>query len=153
MWWRSVRDDKSSSRGRSGSCSDQDGLGIPSRSAPASTRDVLTAKVKDLLRELRAGGDRVGDGLLVNLALGQVERAGRRWRAEDPKRRFSPLALGRPALLERDVEILLALRAANPGADCRAEFAQAIGARKQRARIRDRDADKRIAEMTSRSVE
>jgi hypothetical protein len=146
-----VRDDIPGSRRQSGSSSDQDGLGIPSRSARASSRDILIDKLEGAVRELKAAGDRVGHDLLLNLALGQVERAIRRWRAENPSSRYPSFPLGRPAVLDKDVEDLLALREANPGSDCRAEFEKGTSVGKQRARIRYRDADERIAEMTSKS--
>jgi hypothetical protein len=151
MWCRSVRDDIPGSRGQSGSSSDQGGLGIPSRSAPAPTREILKATFKNALRELEADKDRVCDELWLNLAFGQVERVIRRWRAENPKSRFSPTRLGRRPLLERDVELLRALRAANPGSDCRAEFDKAISVGKQQARIRYQVADKKMAETASKS--
>jgi hypothetical protein len=107
------------------------------------------------LRELKADGGRVGHEFLVNLALGQVERAIRRWRAKNPKSRFSLLRLerrGRPPLLDGDVEDLRALRAADPDSDGQAKFKKQTGVGKQRARIRYQAAAKRIAKTTSKPV-
>jgi hypothetical protein len=157
MWCRSVRDDKSGSRGQDGSPSDSDGLGIPSRSAPASPLEILIGKLErglheakaleHALREVRADGDRFE--LWLNLMLGQVEQATRRWRAESPSSRpqtFFPL--GRPPALDEDVLLLRALRSAKPGLDCRAEFTATLlsrGFSKHWVRTRYRAADGAIA--------
>ena len=148
MWYRSVRDDNSGSRGPDGSPRDPDGLGIPSRSAPASTREILIDGLERALREAKDDEDWAGHELLVNLALGQVEQAIKRWRAEDPSSRpqtFFPL--GRPTVLEGDVQLLLDLRRARPGSDCRKEFTAALlsrGLTKERARTRYRDANTEV---------
>jgi hypothetical protein len=149
MWRGSVRSDIPSSRGQSGSSGDQDGLGIPSRSAPASATDVLIDKLESALRELKADGDRVGHELLQSLALGQAEQAIRRWRAEKPSRSRRIISLGRPTVLEGDVRLLRALREANPNSDCWVEFSGAIGRGfgKHWVRARYREANRAIATM------
>jgi hypothetical protein len=57
--------------------------------------------------------------------------------------------MGRPAVRDGDVELLLALFAANPGSDCGAEFAEAVGRNltKHRVRVRYREAAAAIAKM------
>jgi hypothetical protein len=132
MWCASVHSTINSLRRPGGSLCDPD-VGISSRSASAALIDAL----KRALHEHP-------DDLSLNLALGQVEQAIWRWRAENPEARpEAALPLGRPSVLDGDVERLLALRAANPGSGCRREFERWTGAGKQRARIRYRDANAR----------
>jgi hypothetical protein len=66
MWCRSVRDDKTGSRGQDGSPSDPDGLGIPSRSAPASPREIL---IRHLEFALDAFRNDENEGWWLNMAL------------------------------------------------------------------------------------
>jgi hypothetical protein len=148
MWCRSVRDNKSGLREQGGGSSDQDGLGIPSRSAPALSRENLRNKLECALREVNT--DRDSTELFLNLALGQLEQAIRRWRAESPSSRpdlFVPL--GRPTVLGEDVRLLRALRKADPSSDCRVEFAKAIGRKigKRQINARFLAADRAIAKM------
>ena len=147
MWCRSVRDDNSSSRGQGGSSSDPDGFGIPSRSAPASTSEILLDSLELALREFRADGN--GADFLRNAALGQVERAIKRWRAEDPASRSLFGHRGRPpTVLEADVQLLLDLRKAKPGFNCRKDFTDMLlrrGFSKHRAGERYRAATAKIA--------
>ena len=149
MWCRSVPDDNSSSRGQSGSSSDPDGFGIPSRSAPASTDGILIDSLEQALRELRADGAGIGANFLRNAALGQVERAIKRWRAEDPASRSLFGHRGRPpTVLEADVQLLLDLRKAKPGFNCRKDFTDMLlrrGFSKHRAGERYRAATAKIA--------
>jgi hypothetical protein len=139
------------SRGQDGSPSDQGGLGIPSRSAPASLREILIDKFERALRELKADGDGLRSDFARNCALGQVEQAIQRWRAESPSSRphaFFPL--GRPPVLDEDLPLLRALRKAKPGADCRAEFSATLlrrGFGKHWVGARYRAADRAIAKM------
>jgi hypothetical protein len=145
-----MRDDKSGSRGPDGSPRGPDGLGIRSRSAPASASEILIEKLERALRELRAGGDGPWPNLLRNLAFGQVEQAIQRWRAENPSSRpptFFPL--GRPAVIDRDVELLLDLCKANPRSDGWAEFAGTFDRTKSKGwiRARYRAASRKIAKM------
>ena len=153
MWWRSVRGDKTSSRGPDGSPRGPDGLGIPSRPAPASTSKILVEKLELALRAATDDEDKVGHGLLLNLAIGQVEQAIQRWRAEDPSLRHpSFIPLGRPTVLEEDVQLLLDLRKAKPGSDCRKEFTAARlsrGLTKGTSRTRYRDAVAKIESVQS----
>jgi hypothetical protein len=141
MWCRSVRDGNSCSRG-------PDTPDIQSRSAPASTREILIGPFERASRALKTHDD-----FCLNLALGQVEQAIRRWRAESPSSRpetFFPL--GRPPVLDEDVPLLRALRKAKPGSDCRAEFASTLlsrGFSKHWVSARYRAADKAIAKMES----
>jgi hypothetical protein len=153
MWCRSVRGDKSGSRGQGGSPGDQDGIGIPSRSAPASSHDSLIDALENALRLLNTDAGIVGHEFSVNIALGHVEREIRRWWAKKPKSRFSLLGLekrGRPPVLARDVKDLRDLRAANPGSDCYEEFKKRTGVGQQQARIRYKAADKKIAKTRRR---
>jgi hypothetical protein len=130
-----VRDEITSLRGPDGSPSRPDVIGIPSRPAPTASHENLIAALERALREHR-------DDFGFNLALGQVERAIQHWRADNPAARPQPLLpLGRPSVLDGDVERLLALRAANPGSDCRLEFMRGTEASKPRARVRYRNAD------------
>ncbi len=144
MWWRSVPDDVSSSRGQDGSPSDQGGLGIPPRSAPASSspppgsREELISHLEFALRAFKADEN---EGWWLNMALLAVEGGIQAWRAEHPQERPPGPSLGRPKVLDGDVQTLLAMRAAEPGSDCRAGFKKWTGAGKQQARIRYRDAD------------
>ena len=97
-------DDKSGSRGPDGSPCDPDGLGIPSRSAPASSRDTLIHHLEFALVKLRDGEEK---GWLLNLMLMGVEGAIKTWRAEtEPERRPGP-ATGRPPVVEGDAQMLL----------------------------------------------
>jgi hypothetical protein len=141
MWCRSVRDDHSRSSG-------PDGVGVPSRSAPASTREVLIEKLEHALRKLKADDDKTG--FWANLALGQVEQAIQRWRAENPSSRPpSYFPLGRPPVIDGDVELLLDLRKANPQSDGWAEFAGTFDRTLSKAwvRARYRAADRKIDKM------
>lgn len=147
-----MRDDKSSSRGPDGSPRDPDGVGIPSRSAPASTSDEkLIDRLERALHALKADGD--DSELWASLALGQVEQAIRRWRAESAARRYPFAPLGRPQVIVGDVELLLTLRNVNPGSDCQMEFAKTFGGQltKQRISARYRAADKAISKTNQRS--
>jgi hypothetical protein len=137
-------DDKSGSRGPDGSPCDPDGLGIPSRSAPASSRDLLIRHLKFALDASRDGEKK---GWWLNMALLAVEGAIQAWRAETPLVRPPSPPLGRPPVVEGDAQTLLNLRAANPHSDCRVEFEKWTGASKQRARIRYQDADAWAAEL------
>jgi hypothetical protein len=141
---RDEDDDDQSSRGQSGGSSGQDDVGIPSRSAPASSREELIGALERALGRFKK---RDSHELFLNLALGGVERAIRRWRAEDRSSRWRSPPVGRPLVLEGDVELVLALREANPGSDCKAEFAKAIGRKisKHRVRARFREASREIA--------
>jgi hypothetical protein len=110
----------------------------------------LRNKLECALREVNS--DRDSTELFLNLALGGVERAIRRWRAESPSSRpdlFVPL--GRPTVLGGDVRLLRALRKADPGSDCRVEFAKAIGRKISKRQINARflAADRAIAKMKS----
>jgi hypothetical protein len=62
----------------------------------------------------------------LNEALGDIEQAAQRWRAEDPSRRPSGGRRGRRKVINGDVQLLLKLRAANPDSDCRREFEAAL---------------------------
>ena len=137
-------DDKSGSRGPDGSPCDPDGLGIPSRSAPASSRDLLIRHLKFALDAFTDGEEK---GWWLNMALLNVEGAIQAWRAETPLVRPPGPPLGRPPVIEGDAQILLNLRAANPDSDCRVEFEKWTGANKQRARIRYQNADTWAAEL------
>jgi hypothetical protein len=64
-----VRGDKSGSRGQDGSPSDRDGLGILSRSAPASARDILKDKLECAPGSLKADDDSSLHGLSLNHAI------------------------------------------------------------------------------------
>lgn len=105
------------------------------------------------MRELRTGGDGVKPNFQQNLALGQVEQAIQRWRAENPSLRppsFFPL--GRPPLLEEDVQFLLDLRKAKPGFDCRNEFITTLlrrGFNKHWVGVRYRAANRALAKSES----
>jgi hypothetical protein len=90
----------------------------------------------------------------LNEALTGVETGIRRWRAESPSRTAPRGAWGRPTVLDREVRILLALRAANPGSDCRVKFADAIGRGlgKHRIQVRYRQADNAISKMERRAM-
>ena len=81
MWCRSVRDDKSGSRGPDGSPSDHDGVGIPSRSAPASTRESL---IRHLEFAFDAFRNDENEGWWLNMALHALEGGMQAWRAELP---------------------------------------------------------------------
>jgi hypothetical protein len=144
MWCRSVRDDKTGSRGQDGSPSDPDGLGIPSRSAPASPREIL---IRHLEFALDAFRNDENEGWWLNMALHALEGGMQAWRAETPLERPPGPSLGRPTVVEGDAQVLLRLRAATPGSDCRTEFEKWTRAGKQRARIRYQDADAMAAEL------
>jgi hypothetical protein len=154
MWWRSVRDDKNGSRGQDGSPSDPDGLGIPSRSAPASTREILIDRLESAVRELKADGDRIGQELLLNLALSAVEQAIQRWRVERPSSRSRGLFArrGRPSVLDEDVKRLTDLRNARPGSECEEEFVASFGRslHRQQILVRYRRAHKKISAQEHR---
>jgi hypothetical protein len=122
-----VHDDKTGSRGQSGSSSDQDGLGIPSRSAPASIPDessaTLIAAIErelDLIKFWNAP-------LMTHDAIRTIFKAGQKWLDGPRGSQFLP-SPGRPSLEDRDAQVLLDLRAANPGSDCWREFCLKIGA-------------------------
>jgi hypothetical protein len=141
-----VADDIPSSRGQDGSPSGPDGLGISSRSAPASSRERLIEAIEHALLALK--GDT--DGLWLNLALGKVEQAIERWRVERPSSRprlqHVLARRGRPTVLNEDVERLTDLRNAHPGSDCEAEFVASFGRslHRQQILIRYRRADEKI---------
>lgn len=144
MWCRSVADDIPGSRGQGGSPSDQDGLGIPPRSAPASTREILISKLEHALDLFRDDEEKAW---WQNIALMDVEGAIQTWRAETrPERPPGPLR-GRPPVVDRDAQTLLDLRAANPGSDCREIFEKRTRAEKQQARIRYQNANALVAEL------
>jgi hypothetical protein len=127
MWCRSVRDDKTGSRGQSGSSSDQDGLGIPSRSAPASTPDesseTLIAAIERELDLIKFWNE----PWMTHDAIQRISKAGQKWLDDHQELQFLP-GPGRPSLEDRDAEVLLDLRAATPGSDCWKEFCLKIGA-------------------------
>jgi integrase len=136
--------DKLGSRGQSGSSSDQDGLGIPSRSAPASSRDILTDHLGFAFGTFK---DNENEGWLLNMALQAVEGGAKAWRAETRLERPPGPSLGRPKVVDKDVQKLLEMRAAEPGSDCRTAFEKWTCAGKQAARIRYQKADAMAAEL------
>jgi hypothetical protein len=145
-----MRDDKSSSRGEDGSPSGPDGLGIPSRSAPASSSPPPGSReelISHLEFALRAFEDDENEGWWLNMALLAVEGGIQAWRAETPLERPPGPPLGRPKVVDDDAQKLLDLRAAKPGSNCRTDFERWTGAGQQRARIRYQDADARVAEL------
>ena len=146
MWWLSVRDDKSGSRGQGGSPSDPGGPVGPQGSAPASSRESL---IRHLEFALGAFRNDENEGWWLNMSLYAVEGGIQAWRAEHPQERPLGPSLGRPKVVDGDIQTLLAMRAAEPGSDCRAEFEKWTGAGKQQARIRyqDADAEARIISM------
>jgi len=137
MWCRSVRDDKSGSRGQDGSPSDQGGLGIPPRSAPASSSDescaVLITAIERELELIKFWNA----PWMTHDAIQRISKAGQKWLDDHQELQFLP-GPGRPSLKDDDTEVLLDLRAANPGSDCWKEFCLKIGAhltvRQQRRR-------------------
>jgi hypothetical protein len=139
-----MRDDKSGSRGPDGSPSGHDGVGIPSRPAPASTRESL---IRHLEFAFDAFRNDENEGWWLNMALHALEGGMQAWRAETPLERPPGPSLGRPTVVEGDTQTLLNLRAANPYSDCRAQFEKWTGAGKQRARIRYQEADAWAAEL------
>jgi hypothetical protein len=133
-----MSDDTSGSRGQRGSHSDPGGPVGPQGSAPASSREIL---IRHLEFALDAFKNDENKGWLLNMTLLAVEGGIQAWRAEHPQERPPAPSLGRPKVVDGDVQTLLEMRAANPGADCRAEFEKWTRAGKQRARIRYQDAD------------
>jgi hypothetical protein len=137
-------DDKSGSRGPDGSPCDPDGLGIPSRSAPATSRETLIRRLGDALIAFRDDEEKAG---WLSMTLTAVEEAIHAWRSANPHVSALSLLPGRPTVVEGDAQTLLDLRAANPGSDCRREFEKTTGADKQQARKRYKAADARVAEL------
>jgi len=144
MWWRSVADDNQGSRGPGGGPSDSCGPVGPQKSAPATSRESL---IRHLEFALDAFRDDENKGWWLNMALHAVEGAIQAWRAETPLERPPGPSLGRPPVVDGDAQILLEMRAAKPGSDCRTEFEKWTGAGKQRARIRYQGADAMAAEL------
>lgn len=137
-------DDNSSSRGPDGSPRGPDGLGIPSRSAPASSRETLIRHLEFALDAFRNAEEKAWS---QNIALMEVEGAIQTWREETWLERPPGPLRGRPPVVDRDAQTLLDLRAANPGSDCREIFEKRTGAEKQQARIRYQNANARVAEL------
>jgi hypothetical protein len=154
MWFRSVRDEKTGSRGPDGSPRGPDGLGIPSRSALASSRrkrsphKIIIRRLEFALRMFKEGRPE----WRLTSALRSVERDIQSWCAKNPAQKYPwSTPQGRPRVLDKDIQTLLRLRAANPDSDCRTEFERTTGVGKQRSRVRYQDADAAIAAMKSRS--
>ena len=147
MWWRFVGDDKSGSRGQGGSPSDPGGPVGPQGSAPASSREGLMRHLEFALDAFR---NNENEGWWLNMALLAVEGGSQAWRAEHPSERPPGPSLGRPKVVDGDVQTLLEMRAAKPGSDCRAEFEKWTDAGKQRARIRYQDADAEVRIVSKR---
>ena len=151
MWCRSVRDDKSGSRGQSGSSSDQDGLGIPSRSAPASTPDesraTLIAAIESELNSIKFWNA----PWATHGAIQGIFKAAHKWLDDHPEAQSLP-GPGRPSKYGRDVRILSDLRAANANSDCWREFCRKIGPHlsARQHRFRYNRADRRIAQNQAR---
>jgi hypothetical protein len=141
-----MSDNTSGSRGQGGSPSDPGGLGGPRGSAPASSHESL---IRHLEFALDAFRNDENEGWWLNMALYAVEGGILAWRVEHPQERPLGPSLGRPKVVDGDIQTLLAMRAAEPGSDCRAEFEKWTGAGKQQARIRyqDADAEARIISM------
>jgi hypothetical protein len=137
-------DDKSGSRAPDGSPCDPDGLGIPSRSTPASTRETLIRRLGDALIAFRDDEEKAG---WLNMTLTAVEEAIQAWRSANPHVSALSRLPGRPTVVEGDAETLLNLRAANPDSDCRRDFETLTGVEKQQARIRYQNANALVAEL------
>jgi hypothetical protein len=120
-----VRDDKTGSRGQDGSPSDPDGLGIPSRSAPASSRDAaLIGAIERELKLIKFWNA----PWMTHDAIRRIFKAGQKWLDDQQESQFLPSS-GRPSFEDYDEQVLLDLRAANPGSDCWKEFGREIGPR------------------------
>jgi hypothetical protein len=116
-----MSDDTSGSRGQRGSHSDPGGPVGPQGSAPASSREIL---IRHLEFALDAFKNDENEGWWLNMTLLAVEGGIQAWRAEHPQERPPAPSLGRPKVVDGDVQTLLELRATNPGADCRADPAR-----------------------------
>jgi hypothetical protein len=122
MWFPSVQDDIPSSRRPGGSPSDPGGLGIPPRSASASSREE-TALIAAIEREL----DLIkfwNAPWMTHDAIQRISKVSQKWLDANPD--FLP-GPGRPSLDDNDEQVLLDLRAANPGSDCWRGFCLKIG--------------------------
>ena len=140
-----MRDDNSSSRGPGGSPSDPGGLVGPQGSAPApdERRARLIAVIERELCRIEADNS-ASSMFTTKAAIDRIIAAGKNWLDANPvlQRR------GRLSLEPGDHQILLALRAASPGSDCRKDFCQAIGPHltPQRHAFRYNRAARKIAE-------
>ena len=124
MWWRCMRDDIPSLRGQGGSPSDPGGVVGPQGSAPApdELRARLIAVIERELCRIKADNSEASS-FTTKAAIDRIIAAGKNWLDAHPgfQRR------GRLSLEHKDYQLLLDLRAANPGSDCREAFCQAIG--------------------------